>query len=439
MNPELLRLARLELSPLRLASAPVMVVAVAGIWMIDDPTLATFNGVLAGVILLVAIFWGARRAADAVASELRERTWDTQRTSGAAPRAMTLGKLFGAPLGAWYVIGVCVLLQLAALVLFGDGARPAFLLTSYALSYEGLLLQLVGAFAVFAIAGFAAMSALAGQQAVRGLDTTLFQILAVVSCFWIGTQVSELFVIRLGGADAVVAFWGLALSRETALTLTYGFFGAWAAYGYHHQMLKAFGARATALPWIVFLAALALFLAGWSGGAYANMLAFLALCYGAALIEPQRSAAYRRWLGAAGSGAARALVSAPAWLYAWIALALSVAYLASDLSAGARLDADGIPPWEGAAAALFVLRDMGICVWAGLRARDGRGLWSAAGPIAILWAVGFALGDVAEDSLAHALFAPLGPVSALSAALQALLAFALVAAARRSAPLDAAR
>ncbi len=424
MNPEFLRLVRLELSPLRLVAAPFLL----GLWVLFFAGGARdWTEIVDGAFraaLIVAAFWGARRAADAVAAELRERTWDAQRLSGLGPVSMTVGKLFGAPIGAWYVIGLAALLQIALIGL--NGARPAsYDLLSFGLAYQTVLAEILGAFALFAVASFASMAALAGQDRVRSFDTTLFQALAVG-----GGALLVSFFIGLSFDGRTVSYYDLELSRAGGLSLCFAFFGLWAALGLGHQMRKAFGARTTALPWILFLGALALFVLGWDRDADIGLLlGFAASAYAAALIEPHRRMALATWIGDLGRLRLRAVASGPAWVYAWIALSLALAILypqivadleeATPRDARALFDADAAP----IALTLFVLRDMGVCLWAGLRARDGRGLWTAALALAALWFVPVSLFGLTETLDVFRLFLPIDGLSIVSAGVQAAAAF----------------
>lgn len=425
MNPELLRLVRLELTPLRLLGTPVLFalwfVFVAGRtrdW--TDVAAGAFQATLAA-----AAFWGARRAADAVAAELRERTWDAQRLSGLGPITMTIGKLFGAPIGAWYVIALSAAVQISVIATLGERPAGDVRLLGFGVSYETVLAQILGAFALFSAAACAATTAHAGQERVRGFDTTLFQALAVGG----GALLTSVFIAGSFGA-ARFTFYGFALSPSAALALAFAFFGAWAAIGFAHQMRKAFGADTTAAPWILFLGALAAFMLGWRDDASIGVAVSLAAAaYVAALIEPHRAVALRQWGADLARLRPRALIEGPAWLYAWLAFAVAVAALLprifdslSEIGAiSGRPQID--PVLAPLALLLFVLRDMGVCLWAGLRARDGRGLWTAALVLLALWFVPVSLYNLTGAPELTRLFLPAGGLSAVSAALQAAAAF----------------
>lgn len=425
MNPEFLRLARLELTPLRLIGAPLLLGLYLLVAALPERSWENVLNAAFYAVLVVAAFWGARRAADAVASEIRERTWDAQRLSGLGPISMTVGKLFGAPIGAWCVIGLCALVQVALIATNGVGDYgERFAIFGFGATYQAVIAQMFGAFALFAIAAFGALTALSGQERARSFDTTLFQAVAVAG----GAFLTSIF-LAANFSSVQLVYYGLDVTRAEGLALSFAFFGLWAALGLGHQMRKTFGAPTTALPWILFLGALALFVQGWSReAATLTIFSFLAASYVSALLEPHRAIDLKSWAADLGRGRLGQLISGPAWLYAWIALAISLGVFfqefddeLSDLFRGGVAQFD--PVGAHIAFGLFVLRDIGVCVWAGLRARDGRGLWTAALVIAALWVVptSFASAGAGLDLLQF--FVPLGDVSAFSAGVQAAISF----------------
>lgn len=444
MNPELRRNLWLELTPLRLMAAPfsllllflAMTLDSAGQWRFHLFQTAHY------VILIAVAFWGARKAADAVAVELRERTWDQQRLSGLGPGAIAIGKVLGAPSFIWFVIGLCLLAQVAALAAGGttESLAGSELFYGYEPDWSALAAEVAGAFAVFACAFFAAVTAQSGQDRPRAFDATLFQLASVVFGLTLVSIVAAEAGLPFFARDPSPArWWSFAAPPGVMLSAMFAVFGVWALYGGYHQMRRAFAMPTSALPWILFLVFIAVFFAGWPerGKLAAAAVALVASCYAAALVEPHKIVSYRLWLGDLALGRFGALLRAPAWLYAWIgAVGLLIALAAQpDALAELRTDgdfADALPAQSGAwrpliAVALFVLRDMAICVWAGLRAEDGRGLWTAALALAILWGLGPALNGLATSSSDLSLFLPVGAVSAFSAAIQAGVALALAA------------
>lgn len=441
-NPELTRNLWIECAPLKLAAAtaaPALVLILSATdrgWPKDLFVSAHY------LLLLAVAFWGARKAADAVARELRERTWDQQRLSGLNPTAMTIGKAFGAPSAVWALIGVCLIAQAIALIGGAEtlGRRDP-LLFGFPIGLSAMAAQAMGAFFVFAAAFFAGLLALTGQERPRAFDATLFQLAGVAAGVALVGAVSTGRLVNValqGDVGAPVAWWDLEIEAGWALTASFLAFGAWALYGGVHQMRRAFAVDTNALAWVAFLAFSAAFVAGWWPERWAllSALSVGAAAYAAALFEPHRLAAYRDWTRRLGAGDARALITAPAWIYAWAgasalavtALALNEFELPFDAPRSIVEQVTHITPAGATAAAiLFALRDMAICVWAGLRAADGRGLWAAALILASLHVLLGPLAGLTIGSDGVALFAPINITSAVSAAAQASIALVLVA------------
>jgi hypothetical protein len=108
LNPELQRGLWLELTPSRLVAAPVVLLLLIGaIASVISPTAAA--GVDRTVMWGLLVLWGSRLAAESVDDEVTGRTWDLQRLSAQTPWGLTLGKLFGGTVFAWYGAAICAL------------------------------------------------------------------------------------------------------------------------------------------------------------------------------------------------------------------------------------------------------------------------------------------------------------------------------------------
>ncbi|MBX2855084.1 MAG: hypothetical protein KTR21_08855 [Rhodobacteraceae bacterium] len=448
-NPELIRNIWIECRPLRLAAAlgvPALLLMISFTDNGDGAPVALF--VTAHWIILAAVtFWGARKAADAVAGELRERTWDQQRLSGLGPGAMTIGKVFGAPSAVWALILFCVAVQIAVYpAIQPSNANFGPLALGYNITPAAIVAEIACAFLVFATAFFAGLLALNGQDRPRAFDATFFQLVGL------GAGVALTIIVQAVAVEKampnmiegrmvetlVMDWWGLSLEGSLALTLFAGVFGLWALYGGYHQMRRAFAMRTSALPWAAFLVWVAVFVAGWRPEvwAFSAAAAMAAACYAGALLEPHRLAEYRAWLRCWGTADLRALTAGPAWLYAWIATAALAPFALEILRETASDDdirklilseIDISAAWLIASALMFLLRDMLICVWAGLRASDGRGLWAAVVMLVTLYVLLPALSTaVAGGTSGLQLLMPMGELSLFSAALQAAMAGGLI-------------
>ena len=101
-NPELRRLAWLELTSARLVAMPVVLSLLLLIGLLNNASAAALASGALTVYLLLTHFWGLRQAAESIAEEFRARTWDLQRMSVLQPRELALGKLLGANVFTWY-------------------------------------------------------------------------------------------------------------------------------------------------------------------------------------------------------------------------------------------------------------------------------------------------------------------------------------------------
>ena len=111
MNPEFQRNLYLEFSYARLIGMPAFLLVTFSLtYLLDDKTLdqVTANTAL-GLYIAIILFWGARQSAECIFEELRNNTWDIQKTSAISPWSLAWGKLFGSTLYNWYGGLLCLL------------------------------------------------------------------------------------------------------------------------------------------------------------------------------------------------------------------------------------------------------------------------------------------------------------------------------------------
>ena len=117
-NPEFQRYVWLELSRHRLIAVPALLAVIVVVVFASASNPANFlaYGAL-GAFAAVTGVYGSVRAFGSVTEELRDRTWDFQRMSALSPWSLTLGKVAGAPVFAWYAgawtLGVFLLAALS--------------------------------------------------------------------------------------------------------------------------------------------------------------------------------------------------------------------------------------------------------------------------------------------------------------------------------------
>ena len=116
MNPEFQRHLYLEFSNSRLVGLPAFLLVVFSLtFLIDEKTLseATANTAI-GLYIVIVLFWGSKQAGESIYEELRNNTWDIQRTSAISPWSLAWGKLIGSTLYNWYGGLLCLLVYTLA-------------------------------------------------------------------------------------------------------------------------------------------------------------------------------------------------------------------------------------------------------------------------------------------------------------------------------------
>lgn len=116
MNPEFQRNLYLEFSTARLIGMPAFLLMVFSLtYLLDDNTLDKVTASTATALYIVLVlFWGAKQAAESIFEELRNNTWDIQKTSAISPWSLAWGKLFGSTIFTWYGGVLCLLVYSVA-------------------------------------------------------------------------------------------------------------------------------------------------------------------------------------------------------------------------------------------------------------------------------------------------------------------------------------
>lgn len=442
MNPELQRNLWLELSPARLTLMVLVQAVVFGVTalvignrgVMANPgihpdqvlrsQLVALDLLGRGLFSLIVILWGSFNAANAIAGEVRGRTWDLQKLSAIEPWAMTWGKLLGSTVYQWF--GGLLALAPVALTAWlhpDDAGGPALLVLYPAVGVAtqalALLLCLVvarrsrasGQFEVllYALVGWFIASTIFGvyQMLVARPDW-----LQQVS--WMGLSVDGLtFLVAsvvLAAALAVFGCWRL-MRRELMMPPEIGgvllFLSILALYiggffvGINHRNLPPSG-----MPW-------ALLAVGCSTLAVATGV-FSGIC---ALAEP-KDPVRLRWIATAwrSGDRAAAVVRAPAFAIGYavtLGLGLLAALLAAVTQAIQGPFLNPTPAWPAILAALgFLARDILIIVCCNASPRQRRGDFSALVILALLYIAGGSLTNLPPLQPLQALFLPLPAAAA---------------------------
>lgn len=372
LNPEFRRNLWLELTPSRLAGMPLVLGALLFLaYLLDGKqygeTVARTALLLYG---LLAILWGTRLASEALISEIRDHTWDSQRMSVIGPWSMTWGKLLGSTIYPWYGALFCLLVYLTS-VPSTELSLPA---TAVLMIGCGLFGQALGL--------LASLQAIRKHQRYGRFQTTAFLVLGA------GCAVSVLNWPFAAAAE--ISWYGQEYPDEHFVLASLLLFLGWTVFGIFRLIRAELQLRSLPWGWWLFTLFLTVYLAGfpgfirWQGGEglwqqrlLVGFLVPLGLAYATAFGERKDPVAFRRLLQALGQRAWRQLLAdAPLWLCTLpLAVFSCVLLIAADGGAGLL----AVP---AAAMLIFLARDCSLLLFFNLGRVPKR-----ADMLALLWLV----------------------------------------------------
>src|SRR5690606_1070629 len=128
MNAELLRNAWLELTPSRLLLAPIVLGAIfLVVWYASERDVGAVASAAGSIYFVIALVWGSRRAANALADEVTGSTWDSQRMTALGPWSMAWGKFVGGTAYVWYAALIALAVSVALDPFSHDATERFFL------------------------------------------------------------------------------------------------------------------------------------------------------------------------------------------------------------------------------------------------------------------------------------------------------------------------
>ncbi len=103
-NSELQKYYWQNFSRQRFYAMPLVIAAIVFLILLADKTnpARTISDFAYQGIYIVVFLWGGYQAASALAQEVKDNTWDNLRLSSVSPLELTIGKLFGSTMYAWY-------------------------------------------------------------------------------------------------------------------------------------------------------------------------------------------------------------------------------------------------------------------------------------------------------------------------------------------------
>ena len=362
INPEFRRNLWLELTPSRLVGMPMILgVLLFLAYLLDNKqygeSVANTSLILFG---LLTFLWGTRLASEALVSEIRDHTWDSQRMSVIGPWSMTWGKLLGSTIYPWYGALFCLLVYLTS--------RPSLGLsvieTAILLLGSGLLGQAIGL--------LSSLQAIRKNQRYGRFQTTAFLVLGA------GSAVS---VVSWPFAESTSIFWyGQYYPDHSFVLISLVVFLAWAVFGIYRLIRDELQLKSLPWAWGLFVLFLMIYIAGfygedgwvtgqsvWPPRLLTAFLVTLGLAYGTVFCERKDPVIFQRLLQDLGRRKwGRAMQTSPLWLNTLPFVVLSCAVLVIvDL---ASEPVEGVKPFAVPAIAmvLFLLRDFGILLFLNL-------------------------------------------------------------------------
>lgn len=421
MNPELRRNLWLEMSPHRAIAMPAVLLLAFGLVVANNegewekPLFVTAFT----LFFLVAVLWGSRQAGLSVTDEVRSRTWDWQRLSSLSPWEMTVGKLWGSTMFAWYGGAFCVATMAFCGLRLPPGAQAGWMIA--ALAFGAITLQ--------------AAALAASLQAARK-DSRMGQTVGT----WFLIPLVALVAVALArfepGSAGYVTWYHRPWRLPQFAALSACAFAGWGIIAAHREMARELLVRQWPWAYPTFAMYLAIYVAGFGDFAGAGIrsafliggfVVSLALTYYAIFAEHTTAISLRHLVGhLRGRRYRRAVEALPLWATAFLtAAAFGLAVTVTPH----RFEGNEAARWAGlypAALVMLAARDLGLLVLFALGPRPRRVEGTVLVYILLLsWIVPLFLDGVGLDTAA-ALFSPWrmgGPAAAGIFAIHAVVAW----------------
>ncbi|GMR07357.1 MAG: hypothetical protein BMS9Abin26_0360 [Gammaproteobacteria bacterium] len=247
INPEFQRNIWLEFTLHRLLATPIIIGAVFLLLFLSSSSLEGFwvlaNNVSMILLVVIMLFWGVRQAAEAVSTEIKDRTWDGQRMSAISPWSLAWGKLFGSTLFTWYTAIFCVALYYIS----GKAAGIEYTtLKTIVVVLSGLLTQ--------AIALLASMNVIQkNRDQSRSSSTAVFAVVVTIG---------GISLYAAMDARTTVDWFGMSYDGLPFISLSMLVWLVWAYIGIYRYMRSELQLRNGPIVWTAFMIFALLYSAG---------------------------------------------------------------------------------------------------------------------------------------------------------------------------------
>ncbi len=280
------------------------------------------------------IVYGSTRASAAIADEREAKTWDLQRLTPLTSGDIAAGKLLGSPLYAAFLAALFVPWALAGALRSPEiGAELVFVYLQFA------------ATAFFALS-LSLLASAYSDLSRGGSATTAGALIGLGSLYTLAPSLSK------GPLDAGFSYFGVSVPYLLWLPLATAGFGAWAFAAAKWRVGRDLLEPARFWRFPAFLLYLIAFVLGFpKSSAYFALLMPAAATLMAALAEPTKPEAWRRWLAAPDRRELAART--PSWV-AGAAVCLAAALVITGIPSAQGLEAYRRLPLL---LALFLIRD----------------------------------------------------------------------------------
>ncbi len=256
-NPELQRNAWLELRQNRMIVMPLLIgliyiiTIVIGLHPYDK--LSPLRYVSLAIFHILVSVWGTKQAADAVASEINEKTWDRQRMTGLSPWKITIGKLFGPTLFQWY--GAIWCLGVYFLCCFSSDNFSQDVFIGLVTIFSGMFANALGLlFSLLSITGNQSSS-----FSNTKINTTFFFIMALL----IGYQTSSTMTIQGLLFHRNISWYGIPWGNFFNLFFVFVFL-SWGVMGIYRNIRTELQYKNDSKVWLAFIVFVIIYCFGFS-------------------------------------------------------------------------------------------------------------------------------------------------------------------------------
>ena len=241
MNPEFQRNLYLEFSFARLIGMPLFLLIIFSLsYLMNDNKFGEEVAVVAiWLYVFIVLFWGARQAAESVFDELRNHTWDIQKTSAISPWSLAWGKLFGSTLFNWYGGVFCLLVYLVA----APETKPVFITLGYAMG-SGLL--------VHSLSLLVGLFALRKKQLLNSSISYLFVLFVVI-------YISGMMIGSENESFKSLHWYDFEIRSHTFGLITLGLACGWSIVGIYRLLAQELQIRTLPWVWLLFTAFLIIY------------------------------------------------------------------------------------------------------------------------------------------------------------------------------------